>query len=148
MEVEQPSLIRGGSAVDDRGVVSFVNDFSPAAFRRMYTVANHQSRFIRAWHGHKSERKAVTVLSGSALVCAVAIDNWDDPSPTTEVHRFVLSERSPGVLVIPSGYANGFMNLTAETRIAFFSSATLDESLRDDFRFPSRHWDPWSVEER
>ena len=114
--------------------MAFVNDFSPAEYRRMYTVTNHEPRFVRAWHGHKSERKAASVMSGAALICAVAIDDWEDPSKDLEVHRYVLSESNPGVLVIPAGYANGFMSLTAETRITFFSSATLDESLRDDIR--------------
>jgi hypothetical protein len=30
----------------------------------------------------------------------------------------------------------------------FFSTSTLEESLRDDIRFPARYWDPWQVEER
>jgi dTDP-4-dehydrorhamnose 3,5-epimerase-like enzyme len=148
MNLERPGLLHGGCSVDDRGTVAFVNDFVLSRYRRMYIVTNHKAGFVRAWHGHKSERKAALVLSGAALVCTVAIDNWDEPSSKLPIQRFVLSERNPGVLEIPAGYANGFMSLSPDTRVAFFSSATLDESLVDDVRFPSRLWDPWSVEER
>jgi dTDP-4-dehydrorhamnose 3,5-epimerase len=52
------------------------------------------------------------------------------------------------VLQIPAGSANGFMTLTPDARVVFFSSATLLESADDDVRFPARLWDPWSVTER
>lgn len=146
--MDNPFLVRGGSAVDDRGALGFINDFQLDGFKRFYVVSNHSAGFVRAWHGHKFERKAAVVLSGAAVVAAVGIDDWDNPSKDLHVHRFVLSERNPAALVIPAGYANGFMSLTADTRIMFFSSSTLEESAADDIRFESRLWDPWSVEER
>jgi dTDP-4-dehydrorhamnose 3,5-epimerase len=60
----------------------------------------------------------------------------------------VLSAKKPSILEIPAGFANGFMTLTPDTIVCFFSSATLDESAADDIRFPARLWDPWAVEER
>ena len=146
--MELPQLIRGGAAVDDRGGLGFVNEFVLDDFRRMYVVSNHRAGFIRAWHGHRFERKAAVVVSGAAVVAAVAIDDWASPSPSAQVHRFVLSERAPSALIIPAGYANGFMSLTANTRICFFSSSTLEESAADDIRFPAQLWDPWTIEER
>ncbi|MCK5087021.1 MAG: dTDP-4-dehydrorhamnose 3,5-epimerase family protein [Melioribacteraceae bacterium] len=143
-----PKLIKGGLAVDDRGVVSFVNDFNFQDVKRFYAIENHKQGFIRAWHGHKNEGKYVLLSKGSALVCAVEIDNWENPSKNLEVHRFVLSDKNPSVLFIPKGYANGFMSLSEDTKLIFFSTSTLEESLGDDFRFESRYWDPWAIEER
>jgi dTDP-4-dehydrorhamnose 3,5-epimerase-like enzyme len=146
----RPELVRGDLAVDDRGEVAFVNDFdfASAGVRRAYMVGNHHAGFVRAWHGHRHEAKYVLVLSGAALVCCVEIDNWDDPSPDLEVSRFVLSERKPAVLAVPPGYVNGFMTLTDDAKLMFFSTKSLEESLGDDVRFPARLWDPWHVEER
>jgi dTDP-4-dehydrorhamnose 3,5-epimerase-like enzyme len=78
----------------------------------------------------------------------VKIDDWDQPSKTLEVKRFVISEHSPAVVFVPAGYANGFMSLSEHGKLMFFSSSSLQESLGDDIRFPARHWDPWHVEER
>ena len=55
---------------------------------------------------------------------------------------------NPAVLAIPAGYANGAMSLLPDTKLLYFSDASLYESLGDDFRFPARHWDPWTVAER
>jgi dTDP-4-dehydrorhamnose 3,5-epimerase-like enzyme len=148
VNVAEPAVLTGGIAVDDRGSVSFVNDFDFAGVKRFYIVDNHRQGFIRAWHAHRHEAKYVLVVKGSALVAAVEIDDWDNPSRDQKIHRYVLSERSPRVLAIPAGYANGFMSLTNDARLMFLSTSTLEDSLNDDIRWESRYWDPWTVEER
>jgi dTDP-4-dehydrorhamnose 3,5-epimerase len=145
---ELPALLDGNRIVDDRGAVSFVNDFSFDGVKRFYVVSNHRQGFVRAWHAHRREAKYVTVVSGSALVGAVAIDDWETPSPHLTVHRYVLTAGAPRVLFIPPGYGNGFMSLTADAQVLFFSTATLDESRADDVRYPARYWDIWTVDER
>jgi len=146
--MEKPRLIKGGLAVDDRGELGFVNDFDFAGVKRFYTVTNHRQGFVRAWHAHRHEAKYVTVTSGAALVGAVAIDDWASPSRQADVARFVLSASAPAVLYIPPGYANGFMSLSRDARLMFFSTRTLAESQQDDVRFDARHWNIWDVLER
>lgn len=145
---EKVEFVAGGLAVDDRGSLKFINDFALAGYKRFYIVENHRQGFIRAWHGHKHEAKAVVCLQGSALVAGVKIDNWESPSKDLPVERFVLSGSKPGALLIPAGYANGFMSLSSDTILMFFSSSTLAESAADDIRFESRMWNPWNIEER
>ena len=141
-------FIAGGLAVDDRGKLQFCNDFDMASVRRFYVVSNHAPKFVRAWHGHKIEEKYVYVASGAALVCAVQIDDWQAPPPDLEISRFVLAEEKPGVLRVPGGFAHGYMTLRPDTRVIFFSTAALGESLDDDFRFPFDTWNPWAVVQR
>jgi len=143
-----PMLIAGGIAVDDRGALSFVNDFDMTSVKRFYQVRNHQSGFIRAWHAHKKEGKFVYVARGAAIVGAVKIDDWESPSKNMEVHRYILSSEKPSVLWIPPGYANGFKTLTDESEIIFFSTSTLEESKGDDIRYAADYWNPWEVEYR
>lgn len=143
-----PRLFEGALAVDDRGSVSFVNDFDFAGVKRFYTVANHRAGFVRAWHAHRREAKYVTVTRGAALVGAVRVDEWEAPSRDARVHRHVLSAQRPSVLYIPAGYANGFMSLTEDATLMFFSTSTLEESRGDDVRYDARHWDIWAVAER
>jgi len=143
-----PTLIQGGLAVDDRGAVSFVNDFKFDGIKRFYIVKNHRAGFIRAWHAHRHEAKYVTVVDGAAVIAAVAIDNWEHPSKAAKVHRFVLCASRPAVLFIPSGHANGFMSLTSNCKVMIFSTATPQESQEDDVRFDARYWDIWQIVER
>jgi dTDP-4-dehydrorhamnose 3,5-epimerase-like enzyme len=143
-----PYVIEGGLGVDDRGEVGFVNDFHFDGVKRFYIVLNHRAGFVRAWHAHRREAKYITVVQGAAIVAAVAIDNWEQPSKDAQVHRYVLSAPKPSVVYIPPGYANGFMSLTVDTKLVFFSTATLEESRGDDVRFDAHYWDPWHVVER
>jgi len=146
----EPALIAGGFAVDDRGQVSFVNGFAFDSIRRFYLVENFSVEVVRAFHGHLKEAKFVLVVSGSAVVASVPIDNPVNPSRDTKPQRFVLSDRQPKILFIPAGYANGFRALEPGTKIMFFSTATLEESAKDDYRFPHDYWgkEIWEVEHR
>jgi len=143
-----PQLFEGGLAVDDRGEVGFVNDFNFADVKRFYSVTNHRAGFIRAWHAHKREAKYVAVVQGAALIGAVEIDDWDNPSKDSKVWRYALSDHKPSVLYIPAGYANGFMSLTAETKLIFFSTSSFEETHGDDIRYDAYYWNPWQIAER
>jgi dTDP-4-dehydrorhamnose 3,5-epimerase len=142
------TVYTGDIAIDDRGEVGFVNDFDFSGVKRFYTVKNHRRGFIRAWHGHQREAKYVTVLEGAALVAAIKIDDWSNPSKDLSISKYVFDAKKPKVLFIPAGYANGFMSLTEGARIVFFSTSTLKQSSGDDIRFDARYWNIWDVEER
>lgn len=135
------ALIKGGIAVDDRGNVRFTNDFNFEGVKRFYQVENYRRGFIRAWHGHKREGKYVWVACGSALIGAVPLGT--EKGDISQVKRFVLSDKSPGVLWIPSGHYNGFMSLEENTRIIFFSTATMEETKDDDIRLEYDAWNIW-----
>ena len=141
-------IFNGGLSVDDRGEVTFINDFNFESVKRFYMVSNHKAGFVRAWHAHKREAKYVAAVTGAAIVGAVKIDDWDKPSVDLPVGRYVISSNKPQVLYIPPGYANGFMSLTSDLKLIFFSTAKLDESANDDIRYDARYWDIWNVVER
>lgn len=148
---KKPHLIGGGGvAVDDRGTVSFVNDFNFAHVRRFYQVRNFSTSTVRAFHGHLHEGKYVYVAKGSAIVAVVKLTDPVNPSKEEPVQRFVLSDKAPRVLFVPPGHANGFRPLEEDTRVIFFSTATLEESQGDDVRFPHDYWGEsvWEVENR
>jgi len=130
-----PQVINGNLFIDDRGSIAFVNDFNMRNIRRIYTVYHEKPGMIRAWHAHNVECKFAFVIDGTFLFGAVNLE-------TEKVDKFVLSDKQPKLLFVPSGYANGFMNLTATGIIQFFSTSTLEESKGDDTRFS---WDKWNI---
>jgi len=143
-------LIPGGVAVDDRGCLTFANDFNFYGVKRFYQVQNFSTSTIRAFHGHLKEAKYVYVAKGSAIVAAVELDDVKSPSKNKKVNRFILSDKKPQVLFIPPKYANGFRPLEEDTRILFFSTSSLEESKGDDYRFPVDYWgkEVWEIENR
>jgi dTDP-4-dehydrorhamnose 3,5-epimerase-like enzyme len=81
MEINiEPQLIKA----DWRLMIAALSVLSTNSISKMCAAftwsRNHAAGFIRAWHGHKKEAKYVLVVKGSALVCAVGIDNWVNPS--------------------------------------------------------------------
>ena len=145
--LNRPQLIKGNKAIDERGQVSFVNDFDFRNVKRFYVIENTSSEIIRAFHGHLKEEKYAFVISGSALVAVVEIDDTLSPDKSKKVQRFVLTAKEPTVLYIPAGYANGNRSLEQNTKIIFFSTASLEESQKDDYRFPYDYWgkDVWDI---
>ncbi len=142
-KIQEPFILEGGLSSDERGQVGYVNGFTFPRVKRFYTVKNHEKYMIRAWHGHKKEAKFVYALSGKALLAAIAVDNWKNPSKELKVHRFLLNAKKPCIIYIPPGYVNGFQSLSAHAQLMFFSTSTLKESLHDDIRFEKEYWDIW-----
>lgn len=141
-DITQPKYIAGSTSTDDRGTLSFVNNFFLDGLKRFYIIENHQDQFIRAYHGHQNEWKVFIPLVGSFLV--LWRDLILDANGKVDFQQFatenkpkgqqVLSERSPGALVLPGGYLNGTMNLTPGAKLLVLSSSTIEESKTDDYR--------------
>lgn len=146
-----PKNKEGGIFVDDRGVIRFINDF-PTGIKRMYQVENLRAGSIRAFHGHLKEKKFVYVPRGIVVVKIIPISvNMKEgkcikcvPSGTAScLVSFTLSSFKPSILQIDAGYYNGFKTLTDDAIIQFYSTSTLEESKKDDYRLP---WDFFSRE--
>lgn len=153
MKTQEINQIAGNIAVDDRGSLRFVNDFNFDSIKRFYQVQNHCKNFIRAWHGHIKESKYVYVAKGSILFGAVPMPSSsysEDSLQNTnqQPKKFILSSDKPSILYVPPNHANGFMTLTDDAIVQFFSTSTLEESKGDDIRFPYDKWNIWNIEYR
>ena len=136
----RPKKITGGVSQDERGTVKFINEFNFRKVKRFYQVENVNTKIIRAFHGHMKEAKYVYVVSGSILLCAVFLDDDKNPSKENTVERFTLKANIPQIVYIPPSYANGFKTIEPNTKVIFFSTSTLQESNKDDVRFPPDYW--------
>ena len=143
-----PQKIEGAKAFDLRGSLSFVNDFSFRTVKRFYLIDNFKNNFVRAWHGHKYEEKFFYCISGAAQVACVEISNYKKPSKNKKIFSWVLTENKSEIIYIPKGYANGSMNLKENTKLLVFSTSTLEQSSKDDYRYPANYWNPWKIENR
>lgn len=142
-----PKLINVNVSPDDRGEITHCNSFNfiKRKIKRFYKIENHKLNFIRAWHAHKKEEKYIFILSGSIKVSLVKIDNWKLPSKKLKIENFFLNDKCPQILYIPGGYAHGTQNLKKNTSFLVYSNFSIDESLKDDFRYPYNYWDNWKI---
>jgi dTDP-4-dehydrorhamnose 3,5-epimerase len=142
-EINEPTLFEKGQSQDHRGSVEFFNSLDLSEFKRFYIVSNQTKRTVRAWHGHKIESKLIKVIKGEFLVAAVKVNNFENPNNESEVETFLINEES-GSIYIPPGYANGAINLVSNSKVIYFSSLKLEDSVNDDYRFNPKFWDIWS----
>lgn len=135
-------------SIDDRGTfVPFLNISDKlipnSTIKRIYYVYNHGRNVVRGFHFHKKEWKLFIAVSGSAKITAI------NPKKSKEVFTFVSSVRKPVLVVIPPGYANGWMSLEENTTLLCCSTASLTESLADDHRYNPYKWgDVWQIKPR
>jgi len=136
-------IIEGGKHEDARGKLIFFNDFDMSRVRRFYMIEHPDTEIVRAWQGHQKEEKWFYVVDGSFKIVLVRPDNWENPSLELKTEPFVLESAEPKILHVPGGYANGFKALKQKSRIIVFSSFTVEESSKDNFRFHKEQWYNW-----
>jgi dTDP-4-dehydrorhamnose 3,5-epimerase-like enzyme len=138
-----PEIIQGGIFADERGVISFVNDFQFQNVKRFYTIGHSDTQVTRAWQAHQKEEKWFYVLVGDFLIAWVKIEDWYQPSADLKAEHHVLSSANSEILHLPGGYANGFRALTPNSKMIVFSNFTVEESSADNYRFDKELWFNW-----
>lgn len=144
----EPTIIKGNRIFDNRGSLIFNNNLDFKEIKRFYIVHNYSKNFIRAWHGHLKEEKYIKCLSGTFQVSAVKIGNIKKPNKKNKIFNYFLNETNNDFIHIPKGYANGSMSLEDNSKLLILSTLTIQESAIDDYRFDSRYWNPWKINER
>ncbi len=135
-----PLLIEGGRHADARGTIAFVNDFDFKGVDRFYTIRSQRPHEPRGWVGHRRERKWFFAVQGTILVAVVEPDDWQRPTTSLPVQRFVLSAAKPQVLHVPPNHATGSVGLSADGILMVFSSGTMESAKTDDYRFAVDTW--------
>jgi dTDP-4-dehydrorhamnose 3,5-epimerase len=119
---------------DERGEIRFCNEFDLHPFHRFYSISSGKENQIRAWQGHKIERKVFLPLSGKTKIVLVEITDFSTPK-AGKIVEFLLDFENPVLLVVPEGYANGIQFKSQKSSIMVFSNLSLQDSITDDFRF-------------
>ncbi|MBI2045168.1 dTDP-4-dehydrorhamnose 3,5-epimerase family protein [Candidatus Pacearchaeota archaeon] len=145
--MKKPEVIDVKTHADDRGyfipITNLLNEELRKRIKRIYVVGNFGRGVVRGFHYHKKEIKIFFIARGAAKFIAI---NKDNPE---EKYIFVTSDKNSQLVIIPPGYANGWMSLEEGTILIGISNATLEESLKDDIRFDPYKWgDVWEIKSR
>lgn len=131
----EPRFIQGKKFEDERGKLSFNNDFDASLVKRIFTIENIDTAFVRAWQGHATEQRWYTALNGKFEIKLVKIDDWNAPSKTLEKRTFILESESLDVLHIPAGYVSSIRSLQQDSKLLVMADYFLGEN-QDEFRYP------------
>lgn len=136
--------------VDDRGylieLVHATDSYLPK-FGQVYLVGNVAQNVIRAFHKHAVLWDYFFISHGSAKF--VLVDDRKDSPTYNEMNIFVISQRNPCLLVVPTGVYHGWMSLEADTQMISTASEIYNKQNPDEVRIsPDTYGDVWTVKGR
>lgn len=139
----RPEIIHGGNHKDERGTVSFFNEFDLLPVRRFYVIEHPDVIVVRAWQAHKIEQKWFYVIAGSFKIVIVKPEEWLGAFEEINSQEFILRKGDDRILYVPGGFANGFKALEPGSQLMVFSDFPLSRAGSDDFRFDKSLWYDW-----
>jgi len=126
-------VITGGNHTDKRGTLTFNNDLDASDIKRLYTIENKSTSFIRAWQGHAIERRWFSAIKGSFEIKLIKIDNWENPDKNAEVFSIILNDKNLDTLAIPNGHLNSIQALEENSKLLAMSDYQLGE-INDEYK--------------
>ncbi|WP_394333362.1 cupin domain-containing protein [Sinomicrobium oceani] len=129
-----PELIKGGCYEDERGRLDFNNDINALLAKRIYIIRNVDSEFVRAWQGHKIERRWFSSINGAFEIKLIRIDNWESPSKDLQQRMFVLKGNGMDILAVPPGYVSSIQALEKDSKLLVMVDHALGE-VKDEYRY-------------
>lgn len=135
----QPQIIKGNHHKDDRGTLTFNNDFNALGIKRVYTIENESLDFLRAWQGHQIEQRWFSAVAGSFKIKLIEIDDWKNPTKDLPILEFILNSENLDILHVPRGFATSIQSLQDHSKLLLFADYQLGE-IQDEYRFASNYF--------
>jgi dTDP-4-dehydrorhamnose 3,5-epimerase-like enzyme len=135
----QPQIIKGNHHKDDRGTLTFNNDFNALGIKRVYTIENESLDFLRAWQGHQIEQRWFSAVAGSFKIKLIEIDDWKNPTKDLPILEFILNSENLDILHVPRGFATSIQSLEDHSKLLLFADYQLGE-IQDEYRFASNYF--------
>lgn len=139
-----PQMIKGNKHTDERGNLTYNNDFSMLSIKRVYTIENNSLDFIRGWQGHQIEQRWFSAVTGSFRINLIEIDDWVSPSKDLPMLEFILNAENLDILHIPSGFVSAIQALEDHSKLLLFADYDLYE-IEDEFRFPGDYFNDLKI---
>lgn len=130
----ESQLIAGNKHKDDRGIITYNNDFDASRIKRIYTIENHSIDFIRGWQGHEIEQRWFACIKGSFEISVIQINDFENPSKDLIVKKHQLNDEKLTYLHVPSGCVTAIQSKEENSKLLVLSDYGLGE-ISDEFRY-------------
>lgn len=135
MTTHQSRILKGDKHEDQRGVITYNNKFDTSQIKRIYTIENLSTAFIRGWQGHKIEQRWFAAMKGEFEISVIQIDDFNQPSKNLMISKYNLDDKTLTYLHIPSGHITAIKALNPNSKLLVLSDYLLGE-IQDEYRFP------------
>ena len=128
-------IFEGKKYEDERGIITFNNEFDASEIKRIYTIENHSSDFVRGWQGHKVEQRWFATMKGEFEISVIEIDDFDQPSKELTVMKHHLNDESLTYLHVPGGCITAIQASEQGSKLLVLADYAIGE-IQDEYRFP------------
>ncbi len=128
-------ILEGKKHTDKRGIITYNNDFNASSVKRIYTIENHSTDFVRGWQGHKTEQRWFACIKGGFEISVIQIDSFDEPSKELTVMKYHLNDETLTYLHVPSGCVTAIQASEPESKLLVLADCGIGE-IQDEYRFP------------
>ncbi len=125
----------GNKYEDNRGIISYNNDFDATPIKRIYTIENYSTDFIRGWQGHQIEQRWFSCMKGEFEIYVIEIDDFENPSTQLQPKKFVISDQALSYLHVPAGCITAIKSKTEGAKLLVLADYAMGE-INDEYRFP------------
>ena len=130
-----PHIIKGDLFKDNRGKLFSCNRFDMSLVKRMYSIENCDSNYIRGWKGHKIETRWFFANKGSMIINTILISDLENAQPLPVINTFKLNEDNLNILEVPPGFATSIKQYSNGDRICVYADYQLGVSGDEDLRW-------------
>ena len=127
-------IFEGKKHEDERGIITFNNEFDASEIKRIYTIENNSLDFIRGWQGHKVEQRWFAAMKGEFEISVIEIDDFDQPSKDLKISKYQLNDKSLTYLHIPFGHITAIQAKVEGSKLLVLADYALGE-IQDEYRF-------------
>lgn len=127
-------LLGGEKYQDERGIITFNNDFEALPIKRIYTIENHSTQIIRGWQGHKIEQRWFACMKGSFEISVIEVDDFTNPSKDLTIKKYILTDEVLTYLHIPAGCLTAIQAKSENSKLLILADHKLGE-INDEYRF-------------
>ena len=126
--------ITGSRHQDERGIITYNNDFDASQIKRIYTIEKTSTEFIRGWQGHKVEQRWFASMKGSFEISVIKVDDFENPSKDLTIQKYILNEEVLTYLHVPSGYITAIQSKEKGSKLLVLADYGLGE-ISDEYRY-------------
>ncbi|MCX8531522.1 WxcM-like domain-containing protein [Chryseobacterium luquanense] len=127
-------LLQGKTYQDERGIITYNNDFDASTIKRIYTIENHSMDFTRGWQGHKIQQRWFACMKGSFEISVIEVDDFTKPSKDLTIQKYLLIDEVLTYLHIPAGCITAIQSKSEGSKLLVLADYGLGE-IADEYRF-------------
>ena len=132
--IPNPQLLEGKKHQDERGIITYNNDFDATSIKRVYTIENVDVHFIRGWQGHKMDQRWFSAIKGTFKIQILSIDYFEKGLEGLKPYCFVLKADQMDILHVPAGFVSSIQALEVDAKLLVLADYKVGE-VDDEFRF-------------